>query len=993
MRKIAKAKPKAKPRQTPKTAKPKPEPEPNPLPPKPKLKARVKTISMALNRCLRGDVRAEGFIATELEDAVQRASRIVHDAALLSNALVCRTLEADALAALPAELDGDLFFANVIYRVSGKGTWPTHPLKLRKEKTKTVVKRRKTKTAAAEYEEVVIPAETVEELAARTAARARLRVDLDAAYAATLGAAGHVLTSRAALAEVLHSAATQLATNADLHLTTQTTTLLERIAKAKLPIVGVRAAVRDTVARRLVRFWRGDRTDAERTAGLVGPPPLVLNDPEPCTYGLRVTPAQEAALTEWAGTVRATLVGALAADADAAPAVSWDLHHRQRLRLNAALMPLYVAVKTAKALKAQALRLKKTGVKPELRPTIAKASLLPLRSAKPQFVHITAKAVKTLFGLEYVAVGTDAAGKRTAHNVRKCVLSAPPWWRRLLSVPERHLRDGFALTSFTTDGVQIKLCLERPLALGELEEAPGLRTLRMGPKERRAWAPSLPKIGERELDVGPASCGVYDLKSTTVTDPAALRGTRVIGVDPGRVDVATWAVWTVPDDATTETKTFEPPTVDALRGQHGSLSNWRVRWEQQGVTFRHKEERRRKRIPGLEALFTTLETHSARTATLAGVAAHAALIYAPASAALLERYYWGAPGKPDLFHRKWRFRRFCAKQAFADNFANQMLGCTRRYERRIATRLRRNEGVARAEAARAALRPPRVAASPETRAAHRAALAQAAAQRQAPPERASAVAYRAALAAARATRAETRTATVTAAMAKNARDLAALRAESGDPDAMPSYAPLQADGVTPCARTIVGFGNGGFSVCSAGSDPCPRKSLLVPLARRAVVVMVDEYRTSQACSRCGAQTAKLARRRTGVAEDEEEEDDDDGALVPSEALRAARLERRRRGRILRCPACKPSAPEVEGAVVPAPPYAAETEEGGTRLAACLWNRDVNAANNMQACTLAWLLRGDRPEALRRPPRAEAVATPEAISNHMGLASVSLLEPF
>jgi hypothetical protein len=51
-------------------------------------------------------------------------------------------------------------------------------------------------------------------------------------------------------------------------------------------------------------------------------------------------------------------------------------------------------------------------------------------------------------------------------------------------------------------------------------------------------------------------------------------------------------------------------------------------------------------------------------------------------------------------------------------------------------------------------------------------------------------------------------------------------------------------------RTIVAFGNGGFSSSSKGHAPGPVKQLLWELRKRCRVRTVDEYRTSKTCSLC-----------------------------------------------------------------------------------------------------------------------------------------------
>ena len=53
-----------------------------------------------------------------------------------------------------------------------------------------------------------------------------------------------------------------------------------------------------------------------------------------------------------------------------------------------------------------------------------------------------------------------------------------------------------------------------------------------------------------------------------------------------------------------------------------------------------------------------------------------------------------------------------------------------------------------------------------------------------------------------------------------------------------------------CSRTVIAFGNGGFSSTSRDHASGPVKQLLWELRKRCRVRIVDEYRTSKICSLC-----------------------------------------------------------------------------------------------------------------------------------------------
>ncbi len=65
--------------------------------------------------------------------------------------------------------------------------------------------------------------------------------------------------------------------------------------------------------------------------------------------------------------------------------------------------------------------------------------------------------------------------------------------------------------------------------------------------------------------------------------------------------------------------------------------------------------------------------------------------------------------------------------------------------------------------------------------------------------------------------------------------------------------------------TVIAMGNGVFSPCSRGYAPSSHRPYVKELASRpgVVVAMVDEFRTSKCCFRCGSQMAKGKRREMG----------------------------------------------------------------------------------------------------------------------------------
>lgn len=938
----------------------------------------VKTVGMSLLTCLPRDYRQD-HVRNRIQDAVKRQSKIIYDASLLANAYIVDLLLAHQRGELgvgdfPSALNADGFYANAIYRVTRRKhsdadnswAWPSVACRTPKDKEDDP--------------------KALRELRERVENRARLRGGFDRIYHQHFASNGHVMESREKLSEPLHMAARQMAANAEEHLARQTETLLHRVAMYKLKAVDVPEKFRDTLTRRILRFVRPTssapssakkkkkKKDEGQKQGDDGPVPqprqpqvLVCNDPgnQP-----RVSPETAEALAKFAQDLLTNVV-------QVQGQATWELTHPDHLLLNHRLFVrcreerdrLSEANKNKKKTRRGAPSKKR---KRDLREVngagspvreddideeeddevVEKhASPLPLSDAKPRFITVTAKAVSQLFGPAYVDTAMKAkrartdvsreegAGEAEADGGRDEGSSDGVWYRQFLSIPERHFERGdCTLTSFSTDGVQIKLTFTRTRDADA--EIPGLQVAMWGPKERRKNADRIPRHEKNSirLDDGQTR-GIYDLETLAGAENNNnnnnnsanhfLRGCRLVGNDPGRVDVATWVASDVGDDGTTNM----PLCAEDLRrgssplenpanpgAEFGSVSNADVRWQCGLKAFRAKELRRRKRMD-VEAVFESLQNDkcSCRARDLDAISAYLAQIWKPETAHKLQRYYWHKG-----FFSKWRFRRACRKSSFLDHQVNRFLGCTRKYEREREWRMGRAARWAAEEQRVAAEKPPRKESSPEVREAYRQSLR---ARRE---ERKRA-------------RRETRDKRV---------DLP--RKLSAD-----DYAAKRSDGVTRCKRTVVGFGNGRFSVCSAGNDPCPRKELIRRLSRRAVVLMVDEYRTSKTCCACGREMDKLKaeellpewKEKVKRGSDKEEKK----AVL------------RRLGRILRCPTCRTTGGGGHVGLV--------GETGNHRVAARgqgrLWNRDINAAINMILCVSHWIVSPNgtrRPRWLERPTK-------------------------
>lgn len=445
------------------------------------------------------------------------------------------------------------------------------------------------------------------------------------------------------------------------------------------------------------------------------------------------------------------------------------------------------------------------------------SSLLPLKQFGPQFIRLSASTV-------------DSIVPKRLHDPE-----SETWYGKVFTrVPRSITRDGKRnLSSIMTDGVQVRFCLER--TPDHLFPAGEQEACLLFPKD--VWKLTSEKRLPVErpdnlLDLVNVQRGIFDLES--LRDPSgSIENCSVIGVDPGRKDIATWSASDKGNHpAPKDFRDLGSGTkrVSSTLHKRDTLIS---RWNRVDLALR--------KATGVEAVFEELAKQSRKTASESDIAQYCRVVLENQSS--LEKYYYHG-GKEmkkkdrkvfsrslgirrsvdDRMIRKWRFRRFSARQTFLDTFALKLLG-----KQTKATRK------------------------------------------------------------------------------------ADQKPCSDETPLWPLDSGTRSD---PNQKRVVAFGNAKFSVASPGHFPCPRKALIKRLSYQSVVVMVDEFKTSQVCCLCHRKML-----------------DEPGT----------------RSRVKKCTTCL-----------------AHFETGGTPTSQCVyWDRDTNASLNIYWLAVSHFRGLQRPEGLCR----------------------------